>query len=35
MDNTELIRILAGVAAVVVLAIIIFRRRGSKPTARR
>jgi hypothetical protein len=35
MDNTELIRILAGVAAVVVLAIIIFRRRGSKPTPRR
>jgi len=35
MDNTELIRIIAGVAAVVVLAIIVFRRRGSKPTARR
>ncbi len=35
MDNTELIRILAGVAAVVVLAIIIFRRRGTKPTSRR
>lgn len=35
MDNTTLIRVLAGVAAVIVLAVIIYRRRSSKPSVRR